>query len=85
MEGDRTVVVWDGSVLELFDETGSARCHAAMIDSFELRESPGPTGEALQVTAMRTDTMLPTRFTGEQRAKVEQIVDEVRAHPRRTP
>src|SRR5690348_4861683 len=85
MEGDRTVVRWDGSVLELFHETGSSRFHAAMIDTFELRESPGPTGEALQVTAMRTGAMLPTLFRGEERAKLERIVAAVRDHPQARP
>jgi hypothetical protein len=79
MEGDTTVVVWDGAVLELFHETGSARFHASMIDSFELADSPGPTGEALKVQSMRTGTMLPTRFVGEERAKLERIVTQVRA------
>ena len=82
MEGDTTVAVWDGSILELFHETGSARFHASMIDSFELRESPGPTGEALQVTAMRTGVMLPTLFRGGERDKLERIVAEVRAYRR---
>jgi hypothetical protein len=81
MDGDTTVVVWDGAILELFHETGSARFHASMIDSFELRESPGPTGEALQVTAMRTGTMLPTLFRGEEREKLKRIVAAVAAYP----
>lgn len=55
-----------------------------MVDSFELREHPGPTGEAVQITAKRTGMTLPTRFTGAERTKLERIVAEVRAYGRPT-
>lgn len=77
--GQLVVVRYEDGVLDVFTETDSARFHARMIGTIDLRESPAPGGEALVVEAARHGVMIPVKFEGAERESLLRIVDAVRA------
>jgi hypothetical protein len=77
--GERVVVRFDGSAVDVFHETGSLRFHPELIDKIALQESPAPTGEALVVTAARHGCQIPVRFESSERQALERIIAAVRA------
>jgi hypothetical protein len=77
--GERVIVRFDGSALDVFHETGTQRFHAAMIDKIALEPSVAPTGESLTVSATRTGCQIPVKFEGSERATLERIISAVRA------
>ena len=77
--GQMVVVRFEDGVLDVFTETDSARFHARLIGTIELRESPAPSGEALVVEAARHGVMIPVQFEGAERDALLRIIDAVRA------
>ena len=76
--GELVVVRLDGPVLDVFHETGCERFHAAFVDTIELAEHPSYTGTGLKVEGARRGISIPVRFEGEQRERLERIIERVR-------
>jgi hypothetical protein len=77
--GERVIVRFDGTSLDVFHETGSLRYHPELVDKIALEPSPAPTGEALVVAAARQGCQIPVRFEGAERQAVERIIAAVLA------
>jgi hypothetical protein len=76
--GERVIVCFDGTSLDVFHETGSLRCHPELIEKIALEPSEAPTREVLVVASARHGSRIPVRFEGAERG-LDQIIAAVDA------
>jgi hypothetical protein len=76
--GERVIVRFDGTSLDVFHETGSLRYHPELVEKIALEASEAPTGEVLVVASARHGCRIPVRFEGAERGALDQIIAAVR-------